>query len=705
MSLRRRSLILVAFATLFAFVSPTLGQLPQPCLDVIYPLGGSAGEDVLLDVGGKDVDGIQRLRFDHPGFKAEATKNVRQWKVTIAAETPPGSYEVRVVTAHGISGARLFAVSRGLAEIKEKEPNDTPETAQDVPINCAVNGRSDNNGDDYFRFLARKGQRITIDCQAFRLDSQLRGQLTLSAGDGKVLAASRPYFDRTDPFLDFIAPADGPYLVRLHDAIFSGGQPYRLIISDHPQIEMVEPMAVAPGTTAKITVFGRNLPGGQMSDLRINDLPLERAEVTAKISADAFGFRGPYHFLSPNLNVRGCQVWPDGWKVPQNPITLAFADEPITVEKEPNNSPEQAQLLTLPTAISGSLDHEGDRDWYRFKAKANDSIAVDLICERIGMSGDLFVIVVDEKGNELTTFDDHGINQRAIAQFNRDPLGTFRVPRDGEYRLLVQDRYRHGGARFRYLLRLAKARPDFFPVVFHETNPDPTSPTVRGGGSAFAEVCLNRRDFTGPVTVEVSGLPKGVTCPPVKVSPQAQFANLIFTASTDAPEWSGPVHVKAWALIDGQKTERDVRPAQRRWRIANINTTVALREFCLAVRPSAAYALDWPEPAITASAGGSVEIPLRLSRHWADFKGKVQITGLNLPPGFTIPTVDIAPDKTDAKVKISVAANVPAGEYSLAVRGDAQVPFAKDAQAKTKQNVRVADPSTSLAVNVMSAKK
>ena len=62
--------------------------------------------------------------------------------------------------------------------------------------------------------------------------------------DGRVLAASRPYYYQTDPLVDFTAPADGDYLVRLHDMTFLGGLPYRLIISNHPQIENAFPAAI-----------------------------------------------------------------------------------------------------------------------------------------------------------------------------------------------------------------------------------------------------------------------------------------------------------------------------------------------------------------------------------------------------------------------------------------------------------------------------
>src|SRR5205823_2594488 len=204
-----------------------------------------------------------------------------QFKVSIAADTPVGTHDVRAVGAYGISGARLFAVSRGLTEIREVEPNDTPDKAQAVPMNAAINGSSDGNGDDFFRFPAKKGERVTIDCQAFRLDSTLRASMVLSTADGKQLLQSKPYYGRTDPFLDFLVPADGDYLLRLHDMTFAGGLPYRLIISTRPHIESVFPAAVRPGETVELTVLGRNLPGGQPTTASIvPGTPLESLKLS-----------------------------------------------------------------------------------------------------------------------------------------------------------------------------------------------------------------------------------------------------------------------------------------------------------------------------------------------------------------------------------------------------------------------------------------
>ena len=208
----------------------------------------------------------------------------------------------------------------------------------------------------------------------------------------------------------------------------------------------------------------------------------------------------------------------------------------------------------------------------------------------------------------------------------------------------------------------------------------------------------------GFVTFEVEGLPAGVTCPPVHVSPQAQFANLIFTATADAPEWAGAVRIKAHATVDGKRIEREVRCSQRRWAIANVNTSRVAREVCLAVRAKAPYAVRFPTEPISVTAGTPLETKATLARLWPDFKGKVQLNGFGLPPGFNIATVEIAPDKTEATVKIAVAANVPPGTYSLTIRGDAQVPYTRDPKVASKP-LRVADPATSLTVLVTAAAK
>lgn len=685
------------------FCGPAAAQLPHIRLDRIFPLGGEAGATVLLDIAGKDLDDVKTLHFDHSGLNAELVKP-NQFRVTVAPDTPAGTYDVRAVGKYGISGSRLFAVSRGLTEVNELEPNDSPEKAQAVPMNVAINGASDGNGDDFFRFPARKGERVTIDCQALRLDSTLRASMVLSTRDGKQLAQGKAYYGRTDPFLDYTFADDGEYLLRLYDATFSGGLPYRLIISNRPHIENVFPPAVVPGQATELTVLGRNLPGGKAApDAVVLDQPLERLTVPYAARQDpaaALRFDFLNHPASPSTTLRGVQVFPAELKNALSPALLLHAPYPVTKEQEPNDAIGKAQPLNLPTVLCGRFDKPGDADWYSFRLKARETIELSLYCERMDMPGDPFLLITDAQGKELASLDDFGINFNALAQFHRDPVGTFTAPAEGSYRLLVQERYGRGGPRFLYAIRIGKPEPDFYPVVIHETNPDPTCPVVRRGGSAFYEVCLNRRNFNGPVTIEAEGLPAGVSCPLVHVSPQTEFANVVFSAAADAPVWAGAVRLKAWALVGDQRVEREVRCCQRRWAIANISTSRLCRQICLAVRDQAPYGLKTVATPHTVAAGAPLETTVAVERHWPDFKGKLQLNGLNLPPGFGMAATELPAGKKEVGVKLTVAANVPPGTYSVVLRGDAQVPFSKDAAAAAKPNLRVADPSTPLTVVV-----
>ena len=441
----------------------------------------------------------------------------------------------------------------------------------------------------------------------------------------------------------------------------------------------------------------------------MNGLPLDQLTLlftAPNEAASQLGFRMITPLPSSSLNARGMQVWPKGLETALNPVTLLTADAPVTREHEPNDAVAQAQAITPPTYLCGRFDKPGDADWYTFTAKRGESVALDLFCERLDLPGDPRVIVFTDKGQELATLDDHGIRFNSLDMYNRDPQGKFNVPADGTYRVLIQDTYGNGGPRFLYALRVGKPAPDFFPVVFHETPSDPTCPVVRQGGSAFVDFCLNRRDgFNGPVTVEAEGLPQGVTCLPVHVSPQSQFADVVFTAAPDAPEWSGAVRLKAWALIDGKRVERPVHCSRRRWPIANISTSRISREIVLAVRSQAPYGLKAPTGPLSVVAGATLETKMAVERHWPDFKGKVQLNGLNLPPGFAFNATDLPEGKTEIPIKFTVANNVPPGDYTVVLRGDAQVPFNPDPKAANKPNVRVADPSTPLTVTVTAAKK
>src|SRR6516164_8684802 len=145
--------------------APARADLPAVRFDRLTPLGGAAGTTVDLEIAGADLEGVESLLFDHPGLKAEFVKE-RHFRLSIAADVPPGTYDVRLVGRFGVSNPRLFSVSHGLADVAKKGKNNEPAAAQRVAVNSAVNGLSEGNAEDFYRFRARKGQRVTVWCQA-----------------------------------------------------------------------------------------------------------------------------------------------------------------------------------------------------------------------------------------------------------------------------------------------------------------------------------------------------------------------------------------------------------------------------------------------------------------------------------------------------------------------------------------------------------
>src|SRR5688572_16952637 len=122
-----------------ALASVTRAELPAPRFDRLQPLGLAAGGSTEVEINGGDLEGLSALRFDQPGLSAEPIAGKERWfKITAAAEVPAGTYDVRLVGRFGVSGSKLIAVQRGLAEIAEQEPNNELPQAQVVQINSVI---------------------------------------------------------------------------------------------------------------------------------------------------------------------------------------------------------------------------------------------------------------------------------------------------------------------------------------------------------------------------------------------------------------------------------------------------------------------------------------------------------------------------------------------------------------------------------------
>ncbi|MCA9222722.1 MAG: PPC domain-containing protein, partial [Planctomycetales bacterium] len=717
------TLPVIRFATcvvvcLLVIAAPLSGraELPEIRFDRLKPLGAVAGTEIEVEIAGAEIDGVDRLLFDHAGIQAAPIpEKEKHFRVTIDANVPAGTYDVYLVGRFGVSNPRLFAVSKGLTDQQDNGQNRTIETAQVVSMNSAVNGTVDGNSEDFYRFAAAAGQRVVIDCQAQRLDSELDANMTLRSATGSLIASSSDYFGQ-DPLIDFVAPADGEYIVALHDLSYRGGYPYRLEITDQPRLENVFPPVIRAGEATELTAFGRNLGslGGQPSTLSVDDRPLESMPLpVAAPSAELLNW-GQYRFLNhpthhstaptaATCTLLGMQAVPSGMGGVWDAQPLLVTNNPVTIESEANDTQETAQDVVLPLVVAGRFDKPRDADWYQFTVTEDGAHYFDVYCERIAGRADPYLVIVDDRGNRVTELDDFGHRINAFDGHLRDPSQSVNLSKDRQYRVLVQDRYQRGGARYQYVLAVRRAEPDFFAATIHRTNPNPGGANVFKGTATYLDVVIHQAGgYNGPVTLTAENLPPGMHFQPTTITNNTR-GTFVLWADDDAPDATGFVRLIATGEVDGREFRREVRPYTRVWN--NSGTSRPQRGLAVAIRERGPFDLRIEPESLEVEAGQEASLKLRLRRLWPEFEAKVTVQPLSFPGQFQLGNFDINPNQTEAELKIKVQPNTNPGRYTLSVLGQGQVPFNKDPAAEQRPNTLVSTPSRPVTLIVTAPKK
>ena len=74
---------------------------------------------------------------------------------------------------------------------------------------------------------------------------------------------------------------------------------------------------------------------------------------------------------------------------------------PECLEQKPNDSPQQAQRITLPVIVNGRIDRPGDRDVFRFEGRAGQEIVAEVYARRLDSPLDS-VLQLTDSGRQAT---------------------------------------------------------------------------------------------------------------------------------------------------------------------------------------------------------------------------------------------------------------------------------------------------------------
>ncbi len=717
--------ILLALPPLLGAQQQGAAMIPHPKLGSVQPAGGKSGTSVDVKITGSDLDQVNRLLFSHAGITAQPAAVpadriypqgrtvANAFKVSVAADVPPGIYEVRAVGYFGLSNGRRFAVGTR-DESLEKEPNNVSDQAAEMAPETLVNGACDAQNYDYYRIPAKKGQRYIIDCTALRIDSRAQAVLTLLDSSGAELQSARATKDR-DPMLDFTSTEDGLVTLRVNDLTFRGGDeyPYRLLVTTGPWIDYVDPPFLKAGADNEVTLYGRNLPGGTpVEDVKLDGRSIEKLKVTIKAPADPAAAAAATETLLRPADA-SADLMTYRFEGRSNPVRLMIMEDAPVREIEPNNKTEQGQTVLPPVQIVGRFQQAGDRDGYGFEAKKGDKLWIEVFCARLGLPADPSLVIqqltANDKGEvtakDVMESDDQPSPMPVMANAMEkryragpeDPAVLFTAPADGKFRVLVRDLYAsaQGDPRFYYRLEIRVPKPDFRVMAFSmeafpaDAKINLSNCTLRRGGSERLRIVAYRREgYDGSIRIEPEGLPPGVTARPAIIPAEGTSADLILRAATDAPAFAGQVRLTAKGTVDGKPVVRPVRGTEVLYAIADMQKD----PFVTRVTDGIALAVDerftspvsaqvTVEGPIRMVRGGKLKIPVKLVKN-ADAKdldkAKFKIVAAGLPgkqneKPFVAKEITLDLAKPEGEIEIDVTDKAPLGSFSVYVTSDLEV--------------------------------
>jgi len=387
-------------------------------------------------------------------------------RLAVSANAPLGVGFLRLPTATGFSGPLLFLVD-DLPVVVKSRGNAALEKAQALELATAVEGASDTGGSDFYRLTPRKGETFSVEVYAGRLGSKMDPLLRLLDANGKEIArADDSQGLAGDCRFRYTATGDGPVFLEIRDASFAGGAErfYHMRVGDFPLLTSVFPPVAEAG--ARVSV--------------------------RPCVADA-GAIGPVDAQAP--------VQPDGTLSlpvrygPGKPAAFAV----LRVERGPvvleavSADAQHLQSVPVPCVFTGRLAGTGERDVFQIEAKKDERFTIVPLTKEIGSPAVLYVAAADEKGVILAE------NDAGAAGVQSDVPLTFKAPKNGWYRIQVEDLARRGGPDFVYALRFERAGSNSF-----ELSAASDRFLAAKGGSFATKITAQRRGVNGPITLELA---------------------------------------------------------------------------------------------------------------------------------------------------------------------------------------------------------
>ncbi len=643
-----------------------LAETPPPVAAYVYPAGARAGTTTECVVTGTNLQFSRDVRCSG-GIVAKVLKTTTMPAVrdrtsqtitanstvrlllNVPASAPAGLADIRLVSDGGVSNRLRFDVGT-LSEISEAEQNSKFGQAQplgDLPL--TINGQITEGDRDFFRFAARRGQKIVCRVTARTLLPYIADGvpgwndvcMMVYNSAGREIATADDNGSNPDPVLMFTPPADGNYVLELRDVLMRGRGDfvYRLRIGQLPQITHAFPLGGRRGTDVKVALAGWNLP---------------RDTFQATLQRAAAGIQA--------IRAGGecC-----------NDIFLAASDYDEVLEKEDNDSPSQAQAIVCPTVVNGHIGRAGDVDCYSIMGEAGQKLLAEVQARRLGSPMDSIITLLGPDGNAVAENDDYNDVAAGMIAHQADSRILATLKTAGAYVLRVREVQGKGGDAYGYRLIVAPPRPDFYLRVM------PDNLRCAPGDSAIVNVQAVRVDgFDRAIRIEVDQLPAGAVASPAIIWPNADRAALTITVPPDAAAGVVTPRIAGLARTDGGIVRRLAQPAEELTQAFSTRHVLPTAELALAVVEASPFRLSLVNPPakpVELRFGEQVSFTVKATRP-ADSNNGVFFKLFERYPALNVNYNSIAPEANEMVVTISLRNRPPAGaQYNVILTGQMRV--------------------------------
>ena len=639
----------VAVGMVAAAVAATWAEAPK--LSSNSPFGVRRGEAAEVTLFGSNLEGKARLIAPFSAEVVPLAADSASWKfrITPAADTPVGVYVCRVRTDDGLSNPFLFAVGQ-VPQVAEKEDNGAFDLAQPIPSPVVVEGKSEGNDVDYFRFPGKKGQRIVVDAQCARIGSGVDPSIRLTtASHAYVASADDTPGLLTDARLTAILPEDTDYVIELSDSRYQGtGRAiYRLLVGPVPVADEVFPLGGRKGETIGLELRGGTLPGPSVA----------AATLTPSVDTDPKAFRPRVTNQNLGIAAQGEAVL-DVESLP--PLYVDVHPE----LREPADGAGPTLKAVAPVVFNGRIGKKGEEDKYIVVVVPGQKLHVDVEAADLGSALDGMLQLKGPDGAVLATADDTVIPpsakakaaaKKAAAINSPDPSLNFTVPAGmTEITLELRDLRGEGGAGYPYRLTVEST-----PAASFQVSPTDDQVNIPKGGTAAVGVEVTRQGYDGPITLNVANPPPGLSIRPGRVNPGQSIGSLTISSTADSAfeianlkligEGQGPIVVAA---------SKSIIFAQQ----AGLTTNVEVQEgLPAATALPIPIALDSPTTPVEVAHGYGANVPIKAVRGAGTEDIVLTFGSLPLPTGFTIGASTIPAKALEGGATVNAAPEAPLG--------------------------------------------